>query len=399
MTATDILNYFKGYVTVSIKGRQPERFINLVTRENIYLWDVKRKDGEIVFKVSKKGFRLLRAPAYKTGIKVKILKKKGFFLVVRKIKRKKLLTACLLTAFVLLNLLSSFVLKIEVVGNEQIPTEKIIDKLAEIDLKKFSLRSNIDVERISLELRNGFDLIAWVGVYEKGTGVTVEIKERVKAPEILPMNVPCDIIAKKGGIIEKLTVENGERAVILGQQVAEGQVLISGTVPIKNSEEKRYIHSMGSVIAATEYVKEQEFKLYKYEKKYTGEKKKTLTLSAFGKNIYKGAPSPYFNSDEELKRRVIGFFEINTLIYNEYTLRRTPLSKKQAEEEIKKEITAEFKKELSADIIKETEFEITYKDSETGIVKATARCLEEIAKEKEIEICPSEPSVPNPQTE
>ena len=46
--------------------------------------------------------------------------------------------------------------------------------------------------------------------------------------------------AKKGGIIERLTVENGEKAVALGQMVSEGQVLIKGTLPIKNKEEKRF---------------------------------------------------------------------------------------------------------------------------------------------------------------
>ncbi len=399
MTVTDILNYFKGYVEVSIKGRQPERFINLVMQKNIYLWDVKRKENEITFKISKKGFFLLRSAAFKTGIRIRILKKKGFFIFVRKIKKRKLLAISFIAFFVLLGILSSFILKIEVIGNEQIPKEKIIAKLEEIDLKKFSLRSNIDVDEVSLALRNGFDLIAWVGVYEKGTTLQIEIKERVKAPKILPLDIPCDIVAKKDGIIDKLTVENGEKAVALGQMVAEGQVLIKGTLPIKNKEEKRYVHSLGSVIAHTEYTKENEFKLYTYEKRFTGRKKKTHIFSAFGKNIYKGAENPYFNSDAEIKRRVAGFFEFNTVTYSEYTLHKTPLSKKEAEEQIKKDITAEFKKELPQNIIKEIIYEITYKDNETGILKATAKCIEDIAKEKEIEICPSELSAQTPSTE
>ena len=68
------------------------------------------------------------------------------------------------------------------------------------------------------------------------------------------------------------------------------------------------------------------------------------------------------------------------------------------EEQIKKETEGEFKKELS-DIIDEITYEITYKDNETGILKAVAKCVEDIAEEKEIKICPSELSVQIPPKE
>jgi len=399
MTVTDVFNYFGGYVTVSISGRQPERFINLAMRKNIYIWNLKRVDKKITFNISVKGFFMLKPIAFRSGVRVRILKKNGFFLFLRKIRKRKLLFSLLVTAFLFLNILSSFVLDIDIIGNTKIPEEKIIHKLNEIDLKKFSLRSNIDVDRISVALRNEFNTIAWVGVYEQGTRIVIDIKERVDAPRIIEKNIPCDLVAKRAGIIESFTVENGEKSVASGQMVVKGQVLVSGTIPIKNSEEKRYVHSMGSVIAKTTYIKENEFKLYTYNKSYTGNEKRVTEIKAFGKELYKASPSPYFNSDKECIRRVAGYFEYNTYIYKEYLLNRADLKRNDAEAAAKKEIAQEFKKELSKDIIKNITFEISYKDNETGVIKATAHCLEEIAEEKEIEICPSELSVPTPTKE
>lgn len=396
MAAADGINWIKGYLTVKIKGRQPERFINLVKAKNIRLWDIKRQNGEISFKISRKGFFLLREPAFKTGIRVKILNKKGLFCLVKKLRRKKLIVGCFITAFLIINILSSFVLDIEIRGNNLVDDEKIISKLEEIDLKKFSLRSNIDKEEISLRLISDFDHIAWAGVYEKGTKLIIDIKERVKAPEIVPLGIPCDIVAKRDGVLISLIIENGERAVADNQLIKKGQLLISGTLPVKNSEEKRYVHSMGKATAETQYEKTREFRLYEYEKEYTGNEKKTLSLSLFGKTLFGGIPSPYFNSDKEIKRRVIGFSEINTLIYKEYILHKKPLSKEEAEKRVKNEIKEEFEKELK-DIIKEITFEITYKDNETGIARGTACATENIAEEKEIKICPSESSAPIPR--
>lgn len=399
MSATDIYNYFGGYVTVSISGRQPERFINLCMQKNIYIWNLNRLGDKIEFNISKKAFFLIRHIAFRTGIRVRILKKNGFFLLLRKLKKRKLLISVFLVFFILINILSSFVLKIEILNETDIPEEKIIAKLSEIDLKKFSLRSNIDVKEISIALRNGFDSVAWVGVYEKGTRVVIDIKGRVKPPAIVEKNIPCNLVAKRDGIVKSLTAENGEKSVAPGQMVKKGQVLISGVLPIKNSEEKRYVHSMGSVMADTEYKKETEFKLYTYEKEYTGNTGKTVSFSAFGKKLKKEAPSPYFNSDTETSRAVAGMFEFTLSTYKEYTLKKTKLEKEAAEENIKKETAKEFEKELGKDIIKDISFEITYKDSETGLLKAVAVCTEEIAEEKEIELCPNESSVRNQKKE
>ena len=64
----DITGFLKGRVRVKIHGRQPERFLNLALRSNIFLSDIEKKNEDIYFTVSPKGFLMLRHIARKTGI-------------------------------------------------------------------------------------------------------------------------------------------------------------------------------------------------------------------------------------------------------------------------------------------------------------------------------------------
>ena len=220
-----IYNYFKGFVRVKISTRQPERFLNMAVINNIYLWNIERpSDKEIIFSVSLKGFKKLRKAVYSVRGRVKILKKHGFFLLLRKLKSKKVILFGFIPIIIALSIFSSMILHIEVIGNNLVKTSEVLEKLREINLQKFSFRSNIDNDKIYLKLTRELNEVSWVGVYEKGTHLTIEIKERRTPPEIIPKTTPCNIVAKKDGVIRKLTVENGEALVKEGDIVKKGQV-------------------------------------------------------------------------------------------------------------------------------------------------------------------------------
>ena len=381
-----IYNFYKGYVNIRVCGNQTERFLNLAVKNSIYIWNLKRiSSDEIIFSVSVKGFKKLRKAAFDTGSKIKIISKKGLNRYIARIKRRKTLVWSAIIGVVLISVISSFVLDIEITGNEIVSDDEIYQKLREINLQKFSLRSNIDSDKISLKLINDFDGISWVGVNEMGTRLLIEIKERTLPPKMLPLDIPCHIVAKKDGIISKLTVENGEAQVALNEIVVKGQLLVSGIIPTKY-DGLRYVHSMADITAKTWEEKFIEVKLYEYEKIFTGKKTSKKSLKIFSKefDLSYGRIIPYYNSKETTERKIFGFVEITNKIYEEYTLKKKPLSEEEAIKRGKDELYASLIKDYGKEKVKSVEYQVINTDNETRMIRMIANLEEKIGEEMEI---------------
>jgi len=71
-------NYIRGYVIIIVKGYFLEKFINICTRRQILLWDIKmRGSGVMTLKISISGFKMLQPIARKTNCSVRIMHKRG----------------------------------------------------------------------------------------------------------------------------------------------------------------------------------------------------------------------------------------------------------------------------------------------------------------------------------
>lgn len=377
-----IYNYFTGYVTVRVKTNQPERFLNIAVINNIYLWDLKKiSENEMTFNVSPKGFKKLRKIVWDVKSKVKIIKKSGFFILRRKISAKKIIFIGLIPATLIIIFLSSLILDIKITGNETVKTELILEKLSEINLQKFKLRGNIDSEKISVKLINDIDEISWVGVYEKGTKLHIEIKERDMPPEMVKKDIPCHIIARKDGIIKKINVTNGEKMVSENEVVTKGQLLVSGIINTQ-FDGIRYVHSMAEVTANTWWENFLSVKLYEYKKSYTGKQTKKVFLK-FLNNEFELTKKvvPYYNYDETPKRFTTSLFEIKAVTYDEYTLVKTPITEEEAIKRGKEALLCELYKNFDNKKVKDTQFEITVTDEETRNIRILANIYEDIGKQ------------------
>ena len=377
-----IYNYFTGYVTVRVKTNQPERFLNIAVINNIYLWDLKKiSENEMTFNVSPKGFKKLRKIVWDVKSKVKIIKKSGFFILRRKISAKKFIFIGLIPATLIIIFLSSLILDIKITGNETVKTELILEKLSEINLQKFKLRGNIDSEKISVKLINDIDEISWVGVYEKGTKLHIEIKERDMPPEMVKKDIPCHIIARKDGIIKKINVTNGEKMVSENEVVTKGQLLVSGIINTQ-FDGIRYVHSMAEVTANTWWENFLSVKLYEYKKSYTGKQTKKVFVK-FLNNEFELTKKvvPYYNYDETPKRFTTSLFEIKAVTYDEYTLVKTPITEEEAIKRGKEALLCELYKNFDNKKVKDIQFDITVTDEETRNIRILANIYEDIGKQ------------------
>jgi len=293
-------NYLRGYVIIIVEGFFIEKFINICARRRIHLWDVRiQRERRVTARVSISGFRLIRPVARKTGCRVRLLKKRGLPFVFSKYRRRKAFFAGAVLFVVLINVLASFVWSIEITGNEKLDTVFLENVLAANGIKTGALKYRIDTRRAVDRMMLEIDRLSWISINIKGTKVKVQVREREDIPEIVPRHIPCDIIARKDGIIRQVIAKEGIEAVAEGDTVKKGQVLISGRVPVKGEEQYRLVHAMGTVRARTWYEDEAPVIFTRTETLRTGRVIRDHSLVLFSKEL-------------DLIRRKVGFSEYIT---------------------------------------------------------------------------------------
>jgi sporulation protein YqfD len=272
LLAIKLWNFLYGYAIIRIEGLSIERFLNLVISKNIYVWDVKRTDhSTIVAKISLKGFKLLLPYAKVTKCRVYIVEKRGLPFIILYLRRRKMLVIGALSCIILAYIFSMFIWSVEIVNPKNVDESSIISELDKLGLKPGISKSAIDIPKIQQEFLIDEKDISWIGIDIKGTKAIVKVVEKTTPPAILHDNVPCNIIAKKDGIIYKMAVLEGDAVKKVGDTVKTGDVLVSGIVERPNTD-TRFVHSMGTVLARTWYEGYADVSLIQQKYERTGKK-------------------------------------------------------------------------------------------------------------------------------
>ena len=285
--------YIHGYVIIKIYGYAPERFMNLCANRNIYLWNIGKVSDGYIFSISVKGFFMLRPIAKKTRCKVKIMKKVGLpfrFFFFR--ARKFFLIGFFLSVSIVI-FLSFFVWKIEIDGNSEYTSVEIIDYLERNQIQIGVFKPNIDCSLIDDQLLLHFDNMIWVSSELKGTNLIIHIREGVKGEKMEILTEPSDMIATKAGTIVSIITRTGTPLVKQGDQVEKGDVLVSGTLEIKELDQLKAVEFTASdadIYLKTTYPYKNELSIDYIEKVYIEKKTKkdyALNILDYKINLFK----------------------------------------------------------------------------------------------------------------
>ena len=336
----------RGSVCVRAKSAYPERMLNLCSARGIEFWDVRWiDDTALSFCVARGDLRALRRAAEGCGAEVSIERTAGTPFFFARLRRRHALFAGGILCAALLLVNSLFIWDFEVTGNETVPTETILHALREHGVHRgtfiYSFRSQDICNRVLLELKD----LCWVAVNVRGCKAYVQVRERVRAPERVNESEPTNVIAAKPGLITKVRALDGEKRVLPGTSVQQGQLLIAGVVDTGGTEKPsvttRFLAGKGEVWARTWYDLTVRVPLTYEKKVYTGKEKRSHTL-IWGENRLKiGAKgSSICNVDcDKIKNQtqwtLFGLFalpvtwETETLL--PYELEITPRSRADAE--------------------------------------------------------------------
>lgn len=299
------MRYLFGYLKVLITGYSPERFLNLCKNKKIDLWELRPVPQGYEMYMHISDFRKLKPLLKKTQTKVLILERYGLPFFLHKHRKRKIFGAGITAAVLLIYGMTFFIWNIDCRGNTYITDEVLLEYLESKNIYHGMQKRRVNCEQIGKYIRKYFDEIIWVSVSLDGTCLTIDVKENTDTFLIRPETEAIetsDLVSDKNGTIISMVTRSGMPQKQTGDIVKEGEVLVSGTLDIRNDVgevvESHYVKADADV-----YIERSE--IYhnaiskKYQKKEYTKKKRTIFYLRIGKWQFGfGVPKHSFDTYE-----------------------------------------------------------------------------------------------------
>lgn len=294
MLLNKLFRYCRGFVALEAEGAYPERIINLCLDNNIEIWKIKNIKGKIFFATDRSNLIKIKNIRKKCGVKIRIKYKRGLPFYLK--DNNNFLSFFLGAAFclIIVTLLSQFVWNIEVAGNVSLTNEEVLDLCSKVNVYEGMPKKEVNSPNMRNDLLLLTDKIGWVSFNLEGSKLTVNVSETA-SPEISD-NSPCNIIAKKDGVIKKTSVYKGSAVVTANTAVKKGDLLVSGTVEYGENL-TNFVAAKAEITAETETVitVSTPFTITETFTKEKPIKKRVLTLYGLNIPLYFGTLKGNYN--------------------------------------------------------------------------------------------------------
>lgn len=369
-------HYLKGYVIVEVSGFNVEKFLNLLVHHGLILWDVQRKNQNIIFSISIKDFKAIKRDVRKTRSRIKILEKKGLPFFTFRYHKRKLFIVGIGIFIMMLWILSSFVWLVEVEGNTRINSLDIIHTLETNGYVTGKWKGGMDLRAAETTLLKQYPDIIWVGIDYEGTRMVVRVAESVLPPEMTPLaGETQSLISKRDALITYIAVEKGKPMVKAGDIVKKGDMLVSGEMPLgEENPSPYYATAKATIKGKTIYSVTKELSLQQVKKNYTNQASKKYILKFFNKKctLFSGKALEG-NVDQLLtlhQLRIIKLFPLPFGIEVQTNIGYTPTYYTLSKEEAEDKLLSDLWKEISSSLATEAKIlkrEAYFKESDGKI--------------------------------
>lgn len=275
-----ILLYVKGYLQITLKGFEAERFLNICAKKGILLWNFKHVEQGYECYIGLKDFWSLKPILKKTKMKITILKKQGLPFFLYRNRRRKMFFAGIFLCTILIYCMSLFIWDIDVEGNYSQTDEVLLEALSKVGVTHGVLKGNINSDYIEEYIRTEFADIIWDSAEIKGTRLILRVRENT---DLRLMNqeeaeVPSNLVANRDGRIVSMVTRRGTPMVAVGQEIKAGDLLVEGAIPVINDSgdtiSYQYTAADSDIFIQTQYDFQASFPNQYQKKNYTGRKKK-----------------------------------------------------------------------------------------------------------------------------
>ena len=379
MNVSNISTYIKALIEVEAEGFFVERLINLCKINNIKIWNINYiNEGRIRFEISPKEFKKLKPYVKKSKCKIRIVKKKGIYFDLFKYRKRKLVIYLVLTVIVLSFIMSNFIWKVNITGNEKVETSKIQKVLDEAGIHKGNIKFLISKGKVADYIRANIYEIAWVGIDINGTTMNITIREKIISTEE-DKTMLGNIVATKSAVISKIIAENGTARFKKGSYISEGSIAIEGIIESEHIE-PTYVHASGILKGIVEYEFEKEYKYTEQIKEYTGKSKYGVGAGINNKEFLLKYLPKENKYDINSKAKIFEIFSVkfsfifNT--YDEYILKDIVRTKEELVQTGESDSSLYFEKILTGDS-KVVDKKVEQIETKTGIIYKVKLSVEE----------------------
>lgn len=276
-----LYRFFCGILEIELSGIYPEKIFSFLAQNRINVWNSRFENQKIRLYITVKDFKRLPKILKKSGIRVHILRKKGFPFFIKKYRKRFGIFMGIILFFVILQFMSGYIWIIDVTGNKTVTDGEILNSCESLGIKVGTKKSQIDTKNTVQDLLLKTDKLSWGSFNIEGCRLSVNVTEITPKGE--DNSIATNLKAKSDGVITKIDVTSGNCVVKVGDTVKKGDILVSGI--IENANDTKFVHSIGSVEARIEENITFEEEIIKNVKYPTGKVKTKKVLEIFNLKI------------------------------------------------------------------------------------------------------------------
>lgn len=333
-----------GKITIEISALSIEKILNALWKNNIQTSNVTRRNlttirCSIMYSEYKQAVNVVK----KLKGKIKVIGINGVIVFILQIKRRLSLAVGFVVFFILLYLLSNNIWAIDIETQNNLTPFEVRKELTSIGITPGIKKANINVYGIERKMEDLDDQIMWIRVRIEGSTLRVVIKEKINPP-LTEKELPNEVLAKMDGEIKRVFTVSGNSAVVPGDIVKKGDVLILQKEGREGFEKE--VKPSGTVIANTFYDKFMEVQISGEKLKRTGNKDSDIYINICNKKIYlKKAINDFEYYDKIEERKGL----LNKVVYFEKKGEQINLDKDTVINECALNLQKSLEKSLSKD--------------------------------------------------
>lgn len=349
-----LIQYLKGYVWIRVWGYSPERFMNLCSNHDIFLWNIVSHENYYTMCITVKGFRSLKSIVKKTGTRVAIQKRCGLPFFVPKMRKRKIFLLGLLGSLAFWSWMSTFIWAVDISGNYTVSEDVFMDFLKENQVYVGMKRKEMNIEELEKKIRQDFDIITWTSAKIDGTRLEIQIRENEaeEGKTQTEHEYGSHLVAEHDGVIVNMVTRKGVPRVAVRSEVKKGDILVAGDVPVYNEDatiKKYQYYDADADVYISRSLKSSQKLSVSYEKKeYTGEIKKEYFTGILSKEmVFRIGKIKYENYDRVTDKKQVKLLEnfYLPIYYGASINREYVVTKKQyTEDEVKKIFSENLRK-------------------------------------------------------
>ena len=313
-----ILNKFNNTIKIKITGKNIDRFIKRLYKNNIEILSLNNLSrNSILITINMSDYEKVNKIKSIYNIEKKSIG--GTIKLKKNIYKYRFLLISLLFGYFIILILSNVIFEVQVIHSNRDIRNLVINELKKYDIKKYSFKKNFKKlnEITNKILDDNKNDLEWISIENVGTKVLVKIEERKlnKNEKSYPKQ---NIVAKKSGIIKKVVAKDGVIIRNINDYVKKGEVIISGEImDTYNEKLLDTVSASGNVYAEVWYTVDMEYPLIYSKEEETGKKKEVYELEFFDKRISLFDFNKYEHSNDTykivLENRLLPFRLLKTL--------------------------------------------------------------------------------------